>query len=180
VLRVTRDVLTAIAVLLSMLALFNSRRLDKRDLFLKMHENLLGELPMAGRRALGHITDKASAAQAVGDSEKATAVYRALAAFDVLGLYVERGWVNERDVLEEWADSLSKYRHPKALWVEERYPGKKFHSWPHYDDLADRATAYLAGSYVPSQRRRVIRAVRRSLALSWKRSTRAPRSATTR
>lgn len=146
-----RDIFTALALLLSALAFFNNRRLDKRDLFLKMHENLLGEVPMAGRRALARIHDETSATQAVYDSNRSTEIYRALAGFDVLGLYVERGWVSERTVLEEWADSLSKYAAPKALWVEKRYPGKKFHSWPHYDALAERAAGYLAGTYRPSR-----------------------------
>lgn len=165
VLIMTRDVLTAVAVLLSFLAFYNSRRLDKRDLFLKMHENLLQELPMAGRRALGHITDRDHAALSVGNAQESTEVYRALAGFDVLGLYVERGWVNERTVLEEWADSLSKYRQPKTLWVEARYPGKQFHSWPHYDDLAARATDYLAGRYQPTR----IQHARRRSAVLWSR-----------
>jgi hypothetical protein len=159
-LTVIRDLLTAFALVLSVLAFLNSRRLDKRDLFLKMHENLLGELPMAGSRALGHIHDEASAILAVRDQEGSTAIYRALAGFDVLGLYVERGWVNERTVLEEWADSLSKYATPKRLWVEQRYPNKQFHSWPHDDDLADRASGFLAGTYRPSRIRSAWRRAR--------------------
>ena len=84
-----RDVLTAVALAASLWALLRSYRVDKRDLFLKMHTELLGEVPMAGRRALSQIDSDNDARVSLAKPDEQTAIYRALALFDVLGLYVE-------------------------------------------------------------------------------------------
>lgn len=139
-----RDVLTAVALVVSLLALFRSYRQDKRDLFLRMHTDLLDEVPMRGRRVLGGIRNEAHAQQAVLDQDAQTAVYRALALFDVLGLYVEQGWADRWTVLDEWANSLSAYREPKRLWANVRWPHDNKPRWPHYDRLATQAARYVA------------------------------------
>ena len=134
---------TTLAVLLSLAAFYRSRRLDKRDLFLRMHTDLLDEIPMRGRRVLGTIFDVNTATWAAREVP-ATEVYRALAMFDVLGLYVEQGWVDRWTVMEEWGRSLSAYREPKRLWVAARWPNNDEDRWPHYDLLAESAAKYLA------------------------------------
>ncbi len=139
-----------------------ARRLDKRDLFLKMHENLLDPSAVRGRRLLYRITAPEIADAIVADEDQQTDVYRALAGFDVLGLYVDRGWVDRWTVLEEWGNSLSLAVEPKALFIAAKYPGKKFHSWPHYDDLAREAVGFRDGTVRPSlfiRARREVRAV---------------------
>lgn len=70
-------------------------------------------------------------------------IYRALALFDVLGLYVEQGWADRWTVLDEWARSLSAYREPKRLWVAARWPQSSEARWPHYDRLASSAAKYV-------------------------------------
>jgi hypothetical protein len=57
-----------------------------------MHTELLDQVPMAGRRALRQIESADDAAHFANDPDGQTQVYRALALFDVLDLYVERGW----------------------------------------------------------------------------------------
>ena len=97
---------------------------------------------MAGRRALRNIH---TADEALGYTrdDYATEVYRALAMFDVLGLYVEQGWVDRWTVMDEWARSLSAYREPKRLWVAARWPDSEEPRWPHYDRLASSAAKYV-------------------------------------
>jgi len=143
-----RDLFTVLAVLVSAGALWlgivnykRARRLDKRDLFLRIHEALIEPGVVEGRRLLYQIPDQATAAAMVYKPEKLTAVYRALAMFDVLAMYAENGWIDEDTVLDEWGHSL-RWSVPFAeRFIAARYETIKWHSWPHYKALADKATA---------------------------------------
>jgi hypothetical protein len=102
-----RDVATLLAVVVSTgalsLGVFNYRRaskLDKRDLFLKIHERLIEPDVVTGRRLLYSLRSKQEAASLVYREDDMTKVYRALAMFDVLALYAENGWIDEGTVLE--------------------------------------------------------------------------------
>lgn len=139
---------TTVAVVLSLAAFYRSRRLDKRDLFLRMHTDLLDEIPMRGRRGLSTIFDANTATWAAREVP-ATEIYRALAMFDVLGLYVEQGWIDRWTVMEEWARSLNAYREPKRLWVAARWPDGDQERWPHFDRLAASAAKYVAEGRPP-------------------------------
>lgn len=98
---------------------------------------------MAGRRALSQIDSDNEARASLTNPDEQTAIYRALALFDVLGLYVEQGWVDRWTVMDEWANSLSQYREPKRLWAEHRWKDDERPRWPHYDRLAKSAARYL-------------------------------------
>lgn len=144
----TRDILTGLALVVSAGALVlgainfrRARQLDKRDLFLRMHEALLEPSVVAGRRALYELKDKASAAALGRQEQSLTNVYRALAMFDVLALYVENGWIDEDTVLDEWGNSLRRSIEPAEHFIEARYETIQWHSWPHYRDLAIKARA---------------------------------------
>ncbi|MCL3818554.1 hypothetical protein [Aeromicrobium wangtongii] len=118
-----------------------ARRLDKRDLFLRMHESLLEPGVVAGRRALYAIRSADDARRLVHDEEKLTGVYRALATFDVLALYVDNKWIDEETVLEEWGNSLRRSIEPSRAFIDARYESIQWHSWPHFQDLAAKAAA---------------------------------------
>jgi hypothetical protein len=143
-----RNISTVFAVLASAGALAlgfvnfrRARRLDKRDLFLRIHEALLAPEVVAGRRALYSITDQAQAAALVYQEEVLTQVYRALAMFDVLALYAENGWIDEKTVLDEWGNSLARSVTPADHFIKARYDSIQWHSWPHYRLLAQKASA---------------------------------------
>jgi hypothetical protein len=70
-----------------------------------------------------------------------TKVYRALAMFDVLALYAENGWIDERTVLDEWGNSLRNSVDPAQHFIAARYETVRWHSWPHYQALAAKAMA---------------------------------------
>lgn len=135
-----RDVLTGLAVLISVFALWRSRRLDKRDLFLRMHEALIDPEVVAGRRVLYTLDSREQAAALASQEEKQTQVYRALAMFDLLGLYVENNWISEKTVLEEWSNSLNRSIKHADHFINARYETVQWHSWPHYRKLAEKAT----------------------------------------
>jgi hypothetical protein len=132
-------VVSAAALSLGMLNYRRARRLDKRDLFLRLHESLLDPDVVAGRRALYEIKDVPSAAALVYETGTLTQVYRALAMFDVLALYVENGWIDEATVLDEWGNSLSRSIEPSQHFIAARYQTIQWHSWPHYRRLAAKA-----------------------------------------
>ncbi|MFD1248493.1 hypothetical protein ACFQ3F_11910 [Nocardioides ginsengisoli] len=141
-----RDVLTVLALFVSGGALFlgvvnfrRARRLDKRDLFLRMHETLLEPGVVAGRRALYEIREPKHAEALVYHEDTLTQVYRALAMFDVLALYVDNGWIDEATVLDEWGNSLTRSIEPAKFFIEARYKTTQWHSWPHYRALAEKA-----------------------------------------
>lgn len=143
-----RDTFTALAFGASLGALLlgfsnyiRARRLDKRDLFLRMHEALLDPSVVAGRRALYRLTDEHRISALEHDEETLTLVYRALATFDVLGLYAERGWIDENTVLDEWGNSLTRSIEPAQRFIAGRYKTIQWHSWPHYVALAEKARA---------------------------------------
>lgn len=138
--------MTVLAVFVSLAAFLfgcvnfsRARRLDKRDLFLRMHESLLEPSVVAGRRALYEIREHDDATRLVYDADKLTSVYRALAMFDVLALYVENKWISEQTVLDEWGNSLRRSIDPSEIFISARYETIQWHSWPHYRALADKA-----------------------------------------
>jgi hypothetical protein len=143
----TRDAATTLALLVSAGALVlgvvnyrRARKLDKRDLFLKIHERLIEPDVVAGRRLLYALRSKDEAASLVYREDDLTKVYRALAMFDVLALYAENGWIDERTVLDEWGHSLRNSVEPAEYFIAARYETVRWHSWPHYRALATKAT----------------------------------------
>jgi hypothetical protein len=139
-----------VALAVAVASFWRAGRKDKRDLFLRIHEALIEPDVVAGRRALYKIRDKGYAKVLIHQEAEQTSVYRALAMFDVLGLYAEEGWVDEETVLKEWGNSLRRSWAPASLFIEARYETIRWHSWPHYERLAkkalDRADDDRAGS----------------------------------
>ena len=147
-----RSLISGVSAFLALCALalgiVNFRRaqtLDKRDLFLRLHETLVEPEAVAGRRALYSIKTSKDAELACMNEKTSSQIYRALAMFDVLALYVESHWVDEKTALKEWSNSLTRSREPAALWLEQRYMDVQWHSWPHYQALATKAARIEAG-----------------------------------
>jgi hypothetical protein len=134
-------IVSALALSLGIVNFMRSRRLDKRDLFLRMHEALIAPDVVAGRRVLYTLTSKQQAAALVYQEDEESLVYRALAMFDVLAMYAENKWISEKTVLDEWGNSLSRSLAPAELFIEARYDTIQWHSWPHYKALAQKAKA---------------------------------------
>jgi hypothetical protein len=125
-----------------LLGVVNHRRaskLHKRDLFLKLHERLIDPDVVAGRRILYTLQSKDEAAALVYREDDMTKAYRALAMFDVLALSAESGWVDEKTLLDEWGHSLRNSQAPAEHFIAARYETVRWHSWPHYQALAEKA-----------------------------------------
>lgn len=105
--------LSALALVLSLLTLVYSRASRRRDLFLDMHERLLDREIRDGRRALLEasvcsVNDARRFRER--DEEGYRLACRALAMCDVLGLYVRKRFISKRLVLDEWGHTYA------ALW----------------------------------------------------------------
>lgn len=148
-----RNIFTVVAVVLSVVALVRSSRLDRRDLFLRIHEMLLEPEVVKGRRRLYAIKDEYQARSVHEDPVDYTAVHRALALFDLLAKYADNGWIDERTALEEWGHSLVSAREPGRLFIDARSVHVNWRSWPDFERLAERADRFLAGEYHPASRR---------------------------
>jgi hypothetical protein len=127
------------ALVLSAINYKRARRLDERDLFLRMHESLLDPEVVAGRRLLYKITTRQAAEQTEYRPAEMTQIYRALAMYDLLGLYVENGWIDEATVIAEWGHSLARSVEPARTFIEWRKVRFGSHDWEHFTRLAAKA-----------------------------------------
>jgi hypothetical protein len=117
--------------------------LNKRDLFLSLHEKLCSADQMWGRRVIREQITGVAEAKKLRESggEDWRAAAGALAMLDTVGLYVERGYVEPELVLTEWGHVLSELdRHARHLVEAGHVDGKK--PWPHYQYLAAQAVMW--------------------------------------
>lgn len=127
------------ALALGIVNLTRSIRNDKRDLFLKVHRELLDPDLIDGRRLLYQLTAPSKRGELLGASDSYTKMNRALAMFDVLALYVDYGWIRRETVLDEWSYSLAKSLEPALVFIRDRDESEDVWSWPHYRALAEAA-----------------------------------------
>jgi hypothetical protein len=94
--------LSAAALILSFYVFIDSHRQDRRNVLLKMHELLISDNLQKGRYLLFEkVVDEASVERLSGRDYRY--INRALAAYNLLGLYVKKGYVDIDDVLDIWA-----------------------------------------------------------------------------
>ncbi len=126
---------TVIAVAAFAFSLVNwhvSRQHDKRDLFLAMHERLIASEVQEGRRLLylDHSLDQLDELRKSGSPEYQL-INRALANFDVLAMYVDRGYIDRNVVLEEWGHSLARAYQRAEPFISNRVANQSWRPWPH-------------------------------------------------
>ena len=98
-------VLSVAAFMFSMYVFIDSRVRDRRDLLIKMHEILISDDLQRGRHLLfTKVTDEASVDKLT--SEEYRNINRVISVFSLLGLYVEKGYVSEQDVIDAWGWSI--------------------------------------------------------------------------
>lgn len=98
-------VVSAVALAFSFYTFLAGRKQDRRDVMLKMHELLISDDLQRGRFLLFEkVVDEASVRALTGQDYRD--INRAIATYNLLGLYVEKEYVNERDVMSVWARSI--------------------------------------------------------------------------
>lgn len=133
-----------LSVTLSILALgfsafvfVESRRRDRRDIFLRMTEYLTGEDIQRGRQLLFEkVTDEASVDR-LSDHEYRD-IHRAVNAFNILGLYVKNRYLLESDVLDVWAVPVYRFWRAAQPYMVHRESAQGFKTWGYFDSLAIR------------------------------------------
>lgn len=126
------------ALLVSSGALYFNWMKAKQETFLDIHAKLIDVEVQEGRRLLYHeIRSAADPARLLKeDEEKYDKVNRALAMYDVLGLYVRKRYVFKNWVLDEWGAALVRARPHAKHFIAHRESQGSFSAWPNFHALS--------------------------------------------
>jgi hypothetical protein len=112
-------ILSAIAVTFSFIVLIDGRRRNKRDAFLNIHEHLISEDQYRGRQLLLSQTFDDATIENLTLSDRAN-ISRAMAMYDLLGLYLRRDYLIKDDVIEMWGNAAYRAWLKAQPFVERR------------------------------------------------------------
>jgi hypothetical protein len=131
--------ISAVALAVSVFTLFYTRRRDRRDVFLRLHEQLITDDAQRGRFLLLATEGPLSAMP----DEDFRCIKRALARYDLLGLYVKKKQVRKADVMALWAEPLflALKAAPDILTYTEEKDG--YRPWSFFFWLARQAEKHL-------------------------------------
>ena len=137
-------ILSIVALGLSIYVFAESRRRDRRDMFLKVHhELLLSDDALRGRQILfDKVTDEASV-EILSDDEYRE-VHRAMGMLNTLAYYMKKGYVDEKDVMGIWAEALYRACLVAEPVIKHREHRTGHSPWTHLDYLAKGTRTYLA------------------------------------
>ena len=146
-------VLSAIAIAFSIFAFAEGRQRYKRDVFLKIHELMISEDQYRGRQLLlSHDFDDVSIEKLT--LEDRANISRAIATYDTLGLYLRRGYLIEKDVIEMWGTAACRAWRKAQPFVERRAKTTGLPAYPNFQYLAGLAADLVGPADPPSQDRR--------------------------
>ena len=134
------------ALAVSVYALVTASRTDRRDLFLQMHHLLTDQDLQEGRRLLFEKVKTINDVRLIrkDDETGAALINRALAMFELLAFYVDRGYIDKDLMLQEWghtyARAWSHGRHFVAERLEREQDG--WSGWPHLQTLGPEAQVW--------------------------------------
>jgi len=132
-------IVATIALVASLYALVETRKKDRRDSFLKLHEQLIGDDAQRGRALLMKLGPSPNRLS----EEDFRCIKRALARYDLLGMYVARGYVRLDDALTLWAEPLyfALRASPNFIAYTEKTDG--YRPWGGFLELATQAEKQL-------------------------------------
>lgn len=140
----------AISVAISVLALgfsffvfVDSRQRDRRDIFLQMHQLLIGDDLQRGRYVLYQKVTDEDSVERLTDYEWRD-INRALATYNALGLYLANGYVRERDVMDIWAPSICRAWKAAQPYIAYREQLQGYRPWKYFAFLAEKAQQEMA------------------------------------
>src|SRR5262249_647686 len=99
--------LSVIALIFSIYVFINNRRLDKRNTLIKIHDLLISDPHQKCILLLFEKLTDESSVERLSDEDYRD-INGAVSGFSLLGLYVENGYVIERDVLDVWAIPVAR------------------------------------------------------------------------
>jgi hypothetical protein len=135
--------LSIAALIFSIYVFVNNRRLDKRNTLIKMHELLISDRHQKGRYLLFEKVTDESSVERLSDGDYRD-INGAISGFSLLGIYVENGYINERDALEAWAIPIARAWEAAKPFIAHRVNRQGYNTHLGFEPLARRAQEYLA------------------------------------
>jgi hypothetical protein len=135
--------LSVIALIFSIYVFINNRTRDRRDILMKMHDLLISDDLQRGRYLLFDKVVDEDSVDRLSDQDYRD-INRAIAAFNLLGIYVKNGYVREQDVMDAWGRSIYRSWITAQPFLSHR---EKRHGYPvavYFGSLAKRASEVLA------------------------------------
>ncbi|MER5467205.1 hypothetical protein [Streptomyces sp. NPDC002685] len=119
-------------------------RLNKRDLFLSLHERLCTPGQIWGRRIIRDQVATLDDARRLrsSNSEEGRAAAGSIGMLNTLGLYVKRGYVDLDLVLAEWGHVLAEVDKQARFVIEASSVNGRL-PFPHFQDLATEAVKWV-------------------------------------
>ena len=119
---------------------------DRRDLFLTLHERLIDPELQAGRKALHQRVGSVEDAQRLetADPQTYALVGRALAMFDIFGLYAREGYIDKQLALREWGRSYSLAYQRSRPYLEYRAKDAGGQIWPNLRAFGEECAVWVA------------------------------------
>ena len=135
------------AAAIGAVALWRTHRVDRRNLVLKLYEQLIAPDMQTGRRLLHqYATSDADWWDVSSDAaaEARDKINGALAMFDVVGWYVEKKYVDADAILEVWSPALVRcwYR-AYDPYIRVRRETEGWEGWSYYERLVRKAERHL-------------------------------------
>jgi hypothetical protein len=135
--------LSVVALIFSIYVFINNRRADKRNTLIKMHELLISDRHQKGRFLLFEKVTDESSVERLSDEDYRD-INGAISGFSLLGLYVENGYVIERDAMEAWAIPIARAWEAAKPFIAHRVNRQGYNTHVGFEPLARRAQEYLA------------------------------------
>lgn len=130
-------VLSIAALVFSFYVFLDSRKRDQRDVFIKIHELLISEDIQRGRYLLFQkVTDEESVRRLT--DEEFRDINRSISAYNLLGVYLKNGYVNERDVIEVWGRPVYRAWISAQPFLALREYLQGYKAMPFFATLAER------------------------------------------
>jgi hypothetical protein len=134
--------ISIVALTLSFAVFVHGRWRDKRDLLLRLHDQLISAEKQKGRRILYMMGEQQQRMEDLSDDDYLL-INNTLAALNVLGIYYQRRYVNRKDVLELWAIALVRTLQGAESFLEHRDTDQGYPVWTQYRALCDDAKDYI-------------------------------------
>lgn len=133
----------ALALLIAIVTYYFNWQKTRKELFLKIYEQLMAQDVQEGRRLLHALVDPSQAELSIDSASPEYAkINRAVALFDVMGMYVYRGYMPKAWVLEEWGRTLDHAKAKLLFFADKRKTAPGL--WPHLRRLLGDAEVWAA------------------------------------
>jgi hypothetical protein len=123
-------IIAALAAALSLTNTLLNRRYRRQDAYLKMHELLTDPEIQQGRRLISRIGRTGELPEI--DSDEHIAISRTLVTHNNLAMFIRRGVISKRWVLDAWHHTLRELEAGTAVYISRR---RQIHRWRVYSEL---------------------------------------------